>query len=135
MNLNRMAAIGGGIIVAVAVVAGLILSGAPAPEPDRRMDALRIAALQQLASAISMYHQESAALPLRLADLVDGRHLPELPTDPVSGKPYEYEPEADGSYALCASFDAASVAGAGAEFWMHAAGRSCFRLSPAYGEY
>lgn len=135
MNLNRMAAIGASIVAVVAVLAGLLLTGSPADERDRRVDALRLAALQQLASVISIYYEESGALPLRLADLVDGRNLQELPRDPVSGQVYDYEPEADDSYALCASFDDASRAGEVAEFWMHGAERSCFRLSPAYGEY
>lgn len=135
MNVNRLAATGATLVVVVAVVAGLMLAGSPAQERDRRLDALRIAALQQLASVISVYHEESGALPARLADLVDGRNLQALPTDPVSGQPYDYEPEADASYALCATFDEASQEGDVAEFWMHGAGRSCFRLSPAYGEY
>lgn len=135
MNFNRTAAIGASLVVAVAVIAGLMLAGSPAEERDRRVDGLRVAALQQLASVISIYYEESGSLPLRLADLVDGRNLQELPTDPVSGQPYVYEPEADDSYGLCATFDEASQAGDAAEFWMHGAGRSCFRLSPAYGEF
>lgn len=135
MTLNRIAAIGASIVAAVAVVAGLLLAGSPAEERDRRVDALRLAALQQLASVISVYYEESGALPAQLAALVDGRNLQELPKDPVSGEVYEYQPEADDSYALCASFDDASEDGEVAEFWMHGAGRSCFRLSPAYGEF
>lgn len=135
MNLNRLAAIGATLVVVVAVVTGLLLAGSPARERDRRMDALRIVALRQLASVISVYHEESGMLPARLADLVDGRNLQTLPTDPVSGQPYDYEPESDNSYALCATFDEASQEGEVAEFWMHSAGRNCFRLSPAYGEY
>lgn len=135
MTLNRMAAIGASIVAAVAVVAGLLLAGSPAEERDRRVDALRLAALQQLASVISVYYEESGALPAQLAALVDGRNLQELPKDPVSGELYEYQPEADDSYALCASFDDASEEGEVAEFWMHEAGHNCFRLSPAYGEF
>lgn len=135
MTLNRIAAIGASIVAAVAVVAGLILAGSPAEERDRRVDALRLAALQQLASVISVYYEESGALPAQLAALVDGRNLQELPKDPVSGEVYEYQPEPDDSYALCARFDDASEEGEVAEFWMHEAGHSCFRLSPAYGEF
>lgn len=135
MNLNKVAAIGASLVVVVAVVAGLFLTGSPAEERDRQVDALRIAALQQLASVISVYYEESGSLPLRLTDLVDGRNLQEEPRDPVSGLPYIYESDADDSYALCASFDDSSQEDEVAEFWMHGAGRSCFRLSPAYGEY
>jgi hypothetical protein len=135
MTLNRIAAIGASLVAAVTVVAGLLLAGSPAEERDRRVDALRLAALQQLASVISVYYEESGALPAQLADLVDGRNLQELPKDPVSNQAYEYQPEADDSYALCASFDDASQDDEVAGFWMHEAGRNCFSLSPAYGEF
>jgi hypothetical protein len=135
LSLNKLSAIGASLVVIAVVVAGLQLSGSPARERDRRLDGQRVASLQQLASVVSLYHEVSGSLPPTLAALVDGRNLQELPRDPVTGRSYDYEPEADGSYALCAVFDAASEEGELPEFWMHEAGRYCFRLSPAYGEF
>lgn len=135
MSLNKLAAVGASLVVLATVTAGLLLSGSPAEERDRRLDAQRVSTLQQLASVVSLYYEDSGMLPATLTALVDGRNLQELPRDPVSGQPYGYAPEADGSYALCADFDAPSEDGEVPEFWMHEAGRYCFRLSPAYGEY
>jgi hypothetical protein len=133
MNLNKLGAIGATLVVAV--VAGALLTGSPAQEPERGADALRLQALQQLSAAIGVYYQESGALPAHLAALLDSSRLAAVPTDPVSSRPYEYAPETDDSYMLCAQFDAASVGDESAGFWKHNAGRSCFRLSPAYGGY
>jgi hypothetical protein len=135
MNLRKLAALGAALVLILAVVAGQLLRSPPENQALGDMDALRRAALQELAAVISRHYEENGTLPARIADLVDGRNLQVLPTDPVSGQTYDYEPEADDSYALCASFDGASQEGAVAEFWMHRAGRSCFRLSPAYGEF
>lgn len=135
MNPKQLAALGATLVLIVAVVAGLLLRSPPESPDKGDMDAVRRADLQELAAVISRHYEENGILPARIADLVDGRSLQELPADPVSGQIYDYEPEADDSYALCASFDDASQEGAVAEFWMHRAGRSCFRLSPAYGEF
>ena len=134
MNLDRLAALGATLVVTIAVVVGLVLAGSPAEERDRRIDEQRIAALQHLASVISIYHRETGNLPARLAELVDGRNLQELPADPRTGQPYEYEQATDGSYALCAIFDAASQTVDAVGFWLYAPGRNCFRLTPDYGE-
>jgi hypothetical protein len=134
MSITQLTAVGAGLGVA-AVVAMVILSASPQPTPDKVTDAARVAALQQLAALISAHYQDSGVLPARLSNLMDGQQLTAIPVDPASGKPYEYEPEADDSYTLCARFDAASQQGEVAAFWMHEAGRRCFRLSPAYGEY
>jgi hypothetical protein len=135
MNPRKLAALGATLVLIVAVVASQLVLRSPATQDQGDMDAVRRAALQELAAVISRHYEENGTLPARIADLVDGRNLQVLPTDPVSGQTYDYEPEADDSYALCASFDGASQQGAVAEFWMHRAGHSCFRLSPAYGEF
>ncbi|MGA0806114.1 MAG: hypothetical protein ACO3PV_06330 [Pseudohongiellaceae bacterium] len=122
---------------AVAVVTGLqALQRGPATAASRDDDLQRASALQELAGVISRHYEETGALPASLAELVNSGRMVQLPADPATQQSYVFEPEeADDSYTLCASFDTASAEGEVAEFWMHGAGRSCFRLSPAYGEY
>lgn len=133
MNVNKTAAWTASIVVAATLLAGLWLSGSPTVERERLVDEQRVAALQQLASVISFYHEASGELPASLDVLVDGRNLLFLPRDPVSDAPYEYLPGDAEAYELCASFDAASPDYEPAGFWRHTAGRHCFRLSPGYG--
>jgi hypothetical protein len=134
-SLSRALLAGAAVALVVAVAAVLLLAGAPATTDDSGADAQRRADLQSLAAVISRHFEETGMLPARLGALVDERRLESLPKDPASGADYAYEPEVDDSYTLCASFDRTSLEGEAEEFWMHEAGRSCFRMTPAYGEY
>ena len=132
MNINRLAAWSASGVILVTALAGLWLAGAPSAERERRVDAQRVAALQDVARVISVYFSASGTLPPDLDSLVDGRNLMALPRDPLSGEVYDYLPSGPASYQLCASFDAASEGEPGG-FWAHEAGYVCFRLSPSYG--
>lgn len=136
MYPRNMLVAGLSLVLIALGVGWLVLSQRDAPAPvDHSVDLQRATDLQALAAVISRHYEDSGILPTTLSELVGSERLPSLPSDPATQQAYAYEPEADGSYALCAVFDAASDEGEVPEFWMHEAGRYCFRLSPAYGEY
>lgn len=135
MSVNKTVASAASLLVLVAIVAGLMVGGSPEAERDRRLDEMRVADLQRLAGVISVYYEKTSSLPVSVAALVDGQSLQSEPLDPVTAEPYGYEIQANDAYALCATFDNRSDIARDADFWSHDAGRVCFRLSPAYGEF
>ena len=125
MNPHRIAAYASIAVVAIAIAIGLYLSGSPGEQRLRRLDERRVADLQQLASAIQVYHRQTGQLPPDLERLVDGRRLSSLPRDPVTDAPYELRITADERFELCAEFSRASVAERADDFWSHGPGRKC----------
>ena len=127
MTTNRMAAIAITVVVIIAALAGLYLSGSPAEQRLLRMDERRVRDLNQLANATQRYWQEQGELPATLQQLVDGRRLNKLPVDPDSGQAYEYT-AGDKEFSLCAGFSRPSEATTTIEFWQHPAGEHCYEF-------
>lgn len=127
MTVNRIVAIACVVVVIMAAIAGLYLSGSPAEQRLLRMDERRVRDLHNLANAIQFYWQEQDALPASLRDVVDGRRLDRLPVDPNTRREYDYLPQ-ENAFRLCANFDRASPANDQVEFWSHPAGRHCFEF-------
>lgn len=125
MTANRVVAIAITVVVIIAALAGLYLSGSPAEQRLLRMDERRIRDLNQLANAVQRYWQEQGRMPADLEQLVDGRRLNKLPVDPDSGEAYEYV-AGDKNFSLCAQFDRATPDSGTIEFWQHPAGEHCF---------
>jgi hypothetical protein len=126
MNIDRVAALVSSIAVAIVVVAAFLLIGTPDEQRQQRLDDRRVAHLQHLAHAVDAYWENHGTLPGSLADLVDGRRLSSLPTDPVHGEVYDYRATAPASYQLCATFDSASDELGPQDFWNHPVGRQCY---------
>jgi len=132
-----------GIVVAAVVtvtVIGLWISGSPAQERARRIDAQRVRDLQSISYAVDAYwNSNDKNLPGTLTDLQNTRDysVPSI-VDPVTGAEYEYrQVTASGNYELCATFETDSAQDAttpgyrGSEFgpfWDHAVGRTCYQL-------
>jgi hypothetical protein len=117
------------LIVIVAVVVGLKLSGSPAAERARRLDVRRVEDLVQISSATDLYYVRQHTLPARLTDLGPPSGPPLSITDPTTSEPYEYRTLAVKRYELCAAFTAPSdPTRYEPEFWRHGAGRQCFQL-------
>ena len=129
MNVNRVAAITSSVLVAVVVVAGLIIAGSPGAQRLNRIDQLRVNDLRMISGVLNRYWNQHEALPEALGQLVDGRFLNELPRDPASGEPYEYERTAPGAVKLCGVFARASAEDSPDDYWYHLAGRQCFAFS------
>ena len=128
MNVRKLAFVGVVVLVAAAVVAGLVISGSPAEQRRLRADERRVSDLQQLARAIQSYYMETTSLPDGLDALVNGWISSGLPRDPESEAGYDYEITGDRTFRLCAEFARESRSGTAGEFWLHAEGRHCYVL-------
>lgn len=128
------------VVVAAAVVAGFLAVGSPGRARATRLDDRREGELARIADAIDRYYGQEAALPSSLSALASYRGVHGVSIqDPVSGRPYEYEPGAQRTYRLCAEFDTVERGGEGrsaapvgdSRFWDHPAGRHCFDVEVA----
>ena len=130
MNVNQTFAGAGLAVAAIAVFAGLYLSGSPAEQRLLRLDERRVQDLRGLAVAIDAYHIGNGTLPLRLDDVMEARRLRNIPVDPVTGDRYQYELVDENQYRLCAVFSRPSEESRRPDFWQHEAGSWCFTISP-----
>ena len=126
MSVDRMAAWGCTAVVIVAVAVGLILAGSPGEQRLTRLDKKRVGDLAMLARGVDGYWEAYDQLPAHPNQLLDGRRLSHMPSDPTTGMAYEYKVTAIDGYQLCARFDRPSPRGTRDEFWVHESGRQCF---------
>ena len=129
MNVNGFAFWTSTCAVAVVLIAGFMISGSPGEQRLARLDELRVGHLVQLTEAFDDYWEARDELPLKMSELLDGRRLSRMPSDPETGLAYEYEQLDPTSYQLCATFDRPSTSQLDVEFWIHDAGRSCFSFT------
>ena len=128
MNIHRVALIGSIAVVVGAVIAGLWLIGSPTEQRQQRLDARRVSDLVQLSQAVYRHRNERRALPGSTSDLVDGRRLSRLPSDPSTEEPYEYRVTGERQFELCAVFARPSRSEDAQDFWHHEAGRHCYEF-------
>ena len=129
MNVQRIALVVSIAAVAAAIAAGLMITGSPAEQRLRRLDEQRVNELTQLANMAQRRFDREARLPAAAEDLVDGRFMTRLPTDPTTGEPYEYRVTGPRQYEVCATFDRPSRDELAYDFWFHEAGHRCFSFS------
>ena len=128
MNVQRLAVVGSVVAVIAAVVASLMLLGSPAEQRLLRLDEQRAAELGRLSRAVLSRWDDERRLPDTAGELVDGRALTALPTDPATHAPYEYRITGPRQFEVCASFDRPSRSEPG-DFWFHEAGHRCFTFN------
>lgn len=126
MNVHRVAAWASIAVVAIAAVAGFVVSGTPGEQRLKRLDERRVADLQRLAHAVDLHWATEHSVPMSADPLVDGRSLSRMPTDPATGEPYRYERLSADSYQLCADFARPSESWERDDFWQHPAGTHCY---------
>jgi len=128
----KIRAVAASAVVVAAIVAGIIVLGAPTVQRQRRLDERRVFDLTTIESAITVHWHRHGALPANLAALSAEPGLHPNTRDPTTGVSYEYEIVAPDAYRLCAvfAFDSAAdpVERAMASSWSHGAGRHCFPL-------
>jgi hypothetical protein len=116
------------IVVAMAVVRGIMIIGSPGEERTRRLDARRVEDLGRISRSIEIYYMRHQRLPESLEQLSKEPGLSGIPRDPESGVAYPYRGlDADG-YELCGTFARESGAVRPADVWSHGAGVQCFTL-------
>ena len=129
MNVNGFAFWTSFCAVTLGLIASFVISGSPGEQRLERLDELRIAHLVQLTEAVDDYWEAQDELPLKMSELLDGRRLSRMPSDPETGLAYEYEQLDPTSYQLCASFDRQSASQLAVDFWIHDVGRGCFTFT------
>ncbi len=145
---------GGGILVVAAIVFGFSVFGSPVTQRALRFDSERIGDLQLIQSYLIDDWQAKNTVPASLGALNDPTRGVEVPSDPKTGEPYQYERLSATSFRLCAIFERESVKSGvstarlvkpiyapgetslfvGGEYWDHAAGTGCFErtIDPSY---
>ena len=133
MNTNTLVVVGVSVIVAAALIAGLVVSGSPELR-SLRMDQTRVNNLVRLSSSIRAYYQQADQLPASLDDLLRTQMLREMPRDPESGEAYTYEVLSEVAYRLCAEFALPSeLERLADQFWAHTSGRQCYTIEVPAG--
>ena len=126
MNIERTAAVTTIGLVITLIGIGFFISGTPAEQRLLRMDEQRIMDLMRLTRALDDYWEEMGSLPNSASQLLDGRRLKLMPTDPSSGSSYAYEKKGTSNFTLCAAFDRPSRRQTVDNFWTHPVGEHCF---------
>lgn len=139
--------IASGVIIA-SIVYGFFLIGLPSSQRARRFDEQRVNHLSTIQSQIISYWQQKGELPNSLEVFQIQLREYNLPTDPETNQPYEYEVIGALSFRLCANFNTSSYSSSGNvktrimpippssstgisgypyyENWNHDSGRYCF---------
>jgi hypothetical protein len=128
MSGKRLLAVVLTLVVATAVVTGIVIIGSPMEERTRRLDTRRVQDLQQISQAVQVYHGRHQRTPASLDELSKEPGLAMVPRDPMTGQPYRYLSVDAERYELCGTFDRDSDART-ASFWSHGAGTQCFTLN------
>jgi hypothetical protein len=119
------------VVVAGAVVAGLLVLGPPETERRRRIDDVRIQDLMALRGAVDESFARDGRLPASLAELAARSPHAVRINEPAENRPYGYEAIDDSTFRLCATFGGATkdqAPGFGSADWPHRAGRQCYRF-------
>ena len=133
-------AVAAGVVVAAAVVAGLVVVGSPGEARLEKLDTARRDDLRTIEHAVAEVWDRTATLPPSLDSLRAANRLrPEDLTDPETNEPYAYRVLSDSTYELCATFARASD---DRERWLHdrsaidahGAGRHCFTVQPSIAQ-
>ncbi|MBX4195518.1 hypothetical protein KW796_00975 [Candidatus Parcubacteria bacterium] len=104
---NRMAwRILATVLVAGSIIAGFVVLGSPATQRAYRRDSDRVMHLENIQWQVISYWQQKEALPVSMDDLAKNELSGwNIPSDPASGLPYEYQKTGNLSFKLCAYFD------------------------------
>jgi len=135
MRTQRIAAWAGTVVVAVAVIAGLVVIGTPGEQRLVRLDLARVADLRSLSMMANLEWNKRHELPARAEELVDGQSMTRLPLDPESHQPYEYRVTEAERFEVCATFSRRSRAEDDNDFWFHEAGHRCFQFTAGKDAY
>ena len=115
------------IVVAAAIVTGVVILGSPSEERARRLDLRRVSDLQGIQNAVNFYASERTTLPASLEELSTQPGV-RIGTDPVTGAAYGYRALGVEEFELCGTFERASEprVSSGVDVWQHPSGKHCF---------
>lgn len=131
LDRHTMAGAAVAVVVAAAIIGGIMMLGSPAQARLERLDERRVEDLGALSGAIDFYWTRRGGLPTALDSLRLEPGAAAAPMrDPGTGAWYEYQPVSAREYEVCASFDRPSPPRTDDRadlFWSHGVGRQCFR--------
>jgi hypothetical protein len=133
------------LMVTTVIIIGLIITGSPLKERERRFDEQRTSNLQEISAAVDHFYSRTGHLPTTLNELtkpdVARLYYIRSLTDPESSTPYEYSITGKSTYKLCATFTHANNEKSSEnklqiqrfsypdqKVWEHPAGKKCFDL-------
>lgn len=132
-SLGRWLAVVASVVVLATIAASVIVTGTPSEQREIKLDARRVRDLGNVEDAVDRHFRHAGSLPASLATLADKPGVRLAIVDPVTGKPYDFEPTGARAYRLCATFTTDSAATAATtEYWAregdwaHGIGRHCF---------
>ena len=105
MSINRVVSWTTSCVVALVLIISIVISGSPSEQRLIRLDERRVENLVRLSAAFDDYWEERDSLPEEISELLDGRRLSRMPSDPQTALAYEYERLGHDTYQLCATFD------------------------------
>lgn len=96
----------GALVVTLAsIVLGFMIIGSPADQRAYRYDIQKVTDLQTIQWQVINHFQMKRVLPRALVDLDDSLKYDKLPTDPQTGKAYDYKNTGTYTFELCADFN------------------------------
>lgn len=135
-SVGRWLAVAVSLVVSATIVTSVIVTGTPAEQREVNLDARRVRDLEKIVEAIDLHVKQANALPASLVALASAPGVRLAIADPVTAKPYEFQPIDAITYRLCATFttDTAKTPAPadysyGYEFseWDHGVGDRCFK--------
>jgi hypothetical protein len=133
------------VLVALAVIGGVIIVGTPGERRAQEFDNQRVSDLSSIQSSVLEYWRTQEKLPANMAELKDPLSYFVEPLDPQTGMQYQYTATGEYSFELCAEFETESMSQNQDEFttgkyssaptykydlinsdWQHGAGKHCF---------
>jgi len=117
------------VVVAAAIVMGVVMLGPPSVERARRIDRLLVDDLRDIKATINYYYSENGRLPASLRELAKAPMI-RISKDAVPGGVYRYRVLVAEEFELCGTFERASEPeeGSGVDVWQHPAGAHCFTM-------
>jgi hypothetical protein len=116
------------VVVSATVIWGLIMTGSPEQQREKKFDVKRISDLQEIAGSIDLYYTRHNTLPDNLDTLDKEPGITINRNDPKTGIPYSYTVTSGKNYTLSAEFSTESDNGIN-NIWEHSAGKQLFQLS------
>lgn len=120
-------------LIVLTLGVGFSTTGSPANQRLLAEDRRRVQDLYRIAQAIHDGWTGSPPAERRLPETMEAINegTPRAPLvlkDPFTQQPYRYEPQENGRYRLCATFQGATLSGEVSSSWSHSAGEHCFSL-------
>lgn len=91
-------------IILIAIISGFLIIGSPTTQRSRLFDQRREGDLQSIQSQIVNFWQKKGVIPSKLSELNDSISGYVVPSDPQTGKNYEYVVSDATQFRLCATF-------------------------------